>query len=144
MLKILISNLTNNTMPAKSIRQTVTIKAKPHDIYEALMDSKKHAKFSGAPAKISRAVGGKFTAYGDYIEGVNLELKKDRKIVQQWRGSDWKKGIYSKVSYTLIPVKRGTKLVFYQSGVPGEYHLESINKGWIDYYWTPIKKMLEK
>jgi activator of HSP90 ATPase len=129
-------------MPTKSIRQTVTIKAKPHDVYEALMDSKKHAKFSGSPAKISRMEGGKFTAYGDYIEGVNLELKKDRKIVQQWRGSDWEKGVYSKVTYTLNPAKGGTKLVFYQSGVPERY-IQAIKKGWIDFYWTPMKKMLE-
>lgn len=130
-------------MAAKSIRQTVTFKAKPHDVYEALMDSKKHAKFSGSPAKISRVEGGKFTAYGDYIEGVNLELKKDRKIVQQWRDSDWEKGVYSKVTYKLNSAKGGTKLVFHQSGVP-EKDCESIKKGWIDFYWTPMKKMLEK
>lgn len=130
-------------MAAKSIRQTVTFKAKPHDVYEALMDSKKHAKFSGAPASISREVGGKFTAYGDYIEGTNLQLKKDKKIVQEWRGSDWKKGLISKVIYNLSPVKGGTRLTFYQSGVPGGQY-ESIKKGWLDFYWTPLKKMLEK
>ena len=56
----------------KTIRQTVTIKARPHAVYEALMDSRKHAAFSGLPARISRVRGGRFTAYGPYLSGVNL------------------------------------------------------------------------
>ena len=46
---------------SKSIRQTVTFKASPHAIYEALMDSKKHSEFTGGEAKISRKIGGKFS-----------------------------------------------------------------------------------
>jgi len=42
---------------SKTIRQSVTIKASPHAVYEALMDSRKHAAFSGMPARISRKVG---------------------------------------------------------------------------------------
>ena len=53
---------------SKLIRQTVTFKATPHEVYEALMDSRKHAKFTGDQANISRKVGGKISAYGDYID----------------------------------------------------------------------------
>ncbi|MBM2832567.1 MAG: YndB domain-containing protein, partial [Dehalococcoidia bacterium] len=59
------------------------------------MDSRKHAKFTGDSATISREIGGKFTAYGDYAEGINLELVPDKKVVQSWRGSDWPEGHYS-------------------------------------------------
>src|SRR6266498_3601 len=55
-------------MRTKTIRQSVTFNVVPHEVFEALMDSKKHAKFTGAPAKISRKIGGKFMAHGDYIE----------------------------------------------------------------------------
>jgi uncharacterized protein YndB with AHSA1/START domain len=58
----------------KTIQQSVTLKVSPHEVYEALMDSRKHSKFTGEEASISREVGGKFSAYGDYITGVNLEL----------------------------------------------------------------------
>ena len=37
-------------MDTKTVKQTVTFKASPHDVYEALMDSKKHAKFTGDKA----------------------------------------------------------------------------------------------
>ena len=98
----------------KSIKQTLIIKASTHQIYEALIDSKKHSKFTGAAAKISKKVGGKFNAYDRYINGINLELTKDKKIVQSWRASDWPSNHYSTVIYLLKPMKSGTKLIFSQ------------------------------
>lgn len=32
----------------KTIEQSVTFNASPHDVYEALMDSEKHSQFTGA------------------------------------------------------------------------------------------------
>jgi hypothetical protein len=49
-----------------------------------LMNSRKHSKFTGAKAIISHKVGGKFSAYGKYIQGINLELVPARRIVQAW------------------------------------------------------------
>ena len=85
-------------METKNIRQTVTFRARPHDVYELLMDSRKHSKLAGDEAKISRKVGGKYHI-GDYIDGVNLELVPDEKIVQTWHGSDWPAGHYSRVTF---------------------------------------------
>lgn len=45
-------------MKTKTIKQTIFFKAEPHDVYEALMDSKKHSKFTGDKAVISRKEGG--------------------------------------------------------------------------------------
>lgn len=130
-------------MKTKTIKQQVTIKVKPNDVYEALMDSKKHSKFTGGKASISRKVGGKISVYGDYIDGVNLELIPGKKIVQSWRGNDWHQGHYSKATFSFKTVKSGTKLTFTQSGVPDDQY-EPIKQGWIDYYWKPMKEMLEK
>ena len=46
-----------------TIRQTVTFNASPHDVYEMIMDSKKHESLSGEKASISREVGGAFRAW---------------------------------------------------------------------------------
>lgn len=130
-------------MDTKNLRQSVTFKAKPIDVYEALMDSRKHSKFTGSKARISREVGGKFSAYDNYCWGENLELKKNKKIVQTWRSYKWPEGHYSKATFSLNPVREGTRLSFYQSGIPSD-EFESIKRGWIEHYWTPMKKMLEK
>jgi len=129
-------------MKTKTIRQTVTFACTPHEFYEIIMDSKKHMLHMGDPAKISRKVGGKFMASGGYIEGKNLELVKDTKIVQSWRGSDFPKGHMSTVTFELKKVKAGTKLIFTHEGVP-EKNYKNIDSGWKTYYWNKIKLRLK-
>ncbi len=129
-------------MKTKNLKQSVSFKAKPLEVYSALMESKKHAKFSGAPAKISPKVGGKFTAYDGYINGENLELVKDKKIVQTWHAASWPEGHFSKVTFNFKPFEGGTKLLFFHTGIPDTAY-ESIKKGWYEHYWELMKKMLD-
>ena len=128
----------------KTIEQSVTFNASPHDVYEALMDSEKHSRFTGAKAQISREVGSEFSAYDGALSGTILELIPDAKIVQSWRGSDegWAPGHYSTATFTLEAVDGGTRLSFVQTGVP-EQVFEAISEGWQTYYWAPMKQMLE-
>lgn len=128
-------------MGNKTIRQTATFKASPHEVYEILMDSKKHSELTGSEAHVVRRVGSKFSAYGGDIQGTNLELVPDQKIVQSWRYSDWPEGHYSRVTFLLKEVPNGTHLAFTQTGVPDEFY-EDIAQGWKDYYWEPMKEML--
>ena len=131
-------------MRTRTIRQTATIKAAPHEVYETLMDSRKHSELTGDKAVISRTVGGKFTSFDGWAEGTNLELTPDEKIVQTWRGSDWPEGHYSRATFLLAGGGDGaTKLSFVQTGVPEDVY-EDVKKGWRDYYWKPLKAMLEK
>jgi activator of HSP90 ATPase len=128
---------------AKLIQQTVTFKAGPHEVYEALMDSAKHAAFSAGAAEISREVGGGFSAYDGYISGKNLKLISDREIVQSWRAVDWPEGKFSTVTFILLPIPEGTRLNFTHADVPDGTE-EEFTQGWIDNYWTPLKAMLEQ
>ena len=131
-------------MKTKNIKQNIIIKAAPREIYETLMDSKKHSEFTGGEAKINPKVGGKFTAYDGYAEGKNLELAPDKKIIQSWRASDWPEGHFSTVTFLLKKNGKGsTKLEFSQKEIPREF-TKDISDGWKEYYWKPIKKMLEK
>jgi activator of HSP90 ATPase len=130
-------------METKTIRQVATFKASPHEVYELLMDAKKHSKFTGGKAVIGRNVGETFSIYEGDITGTNLELEPDRKIVQSWRYSDWPKDHFSKVTFSIKEISTGTYLNFTQSGVP-EDKADEIAQGWKDYYWEPMKKMLEK
>ena len=129
-------------METKNIKQSVTIKASPNDVYEALMDQKKHAKFTKHKAIISRKVGGKFSAFDGYCGGVNLELVEGKKIVQSWRENDWPENHFSTITFTFTKTPGGTKLFFTQTGIP-ENREEDLKKGWKDYYWAPMKAMLE-
>lgn len=127
----------------KTIRQTRTFKATPHEVYELLMDSRKHSRLTGSKAVISRKVGGKFSVYEGEIEGTNLELVPDERLVQSWRYHDWPVGHYSTATFSLKEFQGGTRLTFAQTGVPDE-HYDDIKRGWREYYWAPMKRMLEE
>jgi activator of HSP90 ATPase len=129
-------------METKTIKQSVTFKTSPHEVYETLMDEKRHAEFTEGEAIISRKLGGKFSTFDGYAEGINVELEQDKKIVQTWRAEDWPEGHYSKATFALTKTEVGTRLTFTQTDVPEEFAAE-IAQGWKDYYWGPMKKMLE-
>ena len=130
-------------MKTRTINQTVTFKASPMDVYEMLMDSKKHGSLSGLKAKISKKVGGKFTAWQDHIEGFNLLVMPGEKIVQAWRATGWWPNHYSIAIFDITKVKTGAKLKFTQIGIPPNRYSGHF-RGWIETYWTPMKEILEK
>jgi uncharacterized protein YndB with AHSA1/START domain len=128
----------------KTIEQEIVIHATPSKVFEALIDQKKHARFTGEPAKISRRVGGAFTCYGGYIKGITLELVPAKRIVQAWRSRNWPKGVYCIVRFELSKSSGGrTKLRFSQIGVPADDYKEK-NAGWKSHYWKPLKGILAK
>ena len=127
-------------MKTKTLQQTIGFKASPREVYDMLMNSKKHRSLSGEPAKISQKVGGKFTAWGSHITGFNLALIPGKKIVQAWRATGWSPDHYSIVTYDLEKVGDGTKLKFTQIGVPPNRY-SGHYRGWIETYWTPMKEI---
>ena len=132
-------------METKTIEQTVDFDASPHDIYEMLMDSDKHTQFTGAPAVISREVGGEFTAMGGGLSGKNVELAPGEKIVQSWRAQAdyWPEGHFSTATFAMQEREGGgTVLKFTHTGVPAEGY-DEISKGWHDYYWSKIGETLK-
>ncbi|HEV8050163.1 MAG TPA: SRPBCC family protein [Thermoplasmata archaeon] len=122
-----------------SVHQEVQFAATPKQVYDALMVSREHAKFTGVPAKISPVEGGEFHCFDGSIEGRNVSLIPGQRIVQAWRISEWEDGVYSIVRFELEKTKGGTKLVFDHTGVP-EDALEGITQGWFDHYWDNLTK----
>ena len=127
----------------KKITQTMIFKAPVHDVYELLMDSKKHSAFTGEKAVMSRKAKGRFTAYGKYISGKNIIIVKDRKIVQDWRASDWPRGTFSRITFDFAKSGNSTKMKFTQEGVPQD-QFEDVKQGWKEFYWGPMKDYLKK
>jgi activator of HSP90 ATPase len=125
-------------MSAKTIRQTVKLPVSAAEVYEALMDSRKHARLTGSSARISRKILGAFSTFGGYASGINLDLVPHRKITQSWRASDWEPGAYSTVTFLLEPAgKKACVLKFVHHDVPRE-HAASIADGWRQYYWEAL------
>lgn len=127
-----------------TIKQQIVVSASPEEVYEALIDSKKHSEFTGSKATGKPIVGGRFTAWEGYISGKNLELEKGKRIVQEWTTTEWPKNYPpSKLEIVLKKKDKGTELTFVQSDVPADQAKE-IEQGWIDFYWEPLKNYFQK
>jgi activator of HSP90 ATPase len=129
-------------MKTKTLQQKVRFRASPTEVYEMLMDSRKHRSLSGMPAKISKKIGGRFTAWGSHITGFNLALLPGRKIVQTWRATGWWPDHYSIAIFDIKKIRTGSRLEFTQIGVP-PHRYSGHYRGWIEAYWTPMKELLE-
>ena len=129
-------------MKTKTLQQKVRFRASPTEVYEMLMDSGKHRSLSGMPAKISKKVGGRFTAWGSHITGLNLALLPGRKIVQAWRATGWWPDHYSIAIFDIKKIRGGSRLEFTQIGIP-PHRYSGHYRGWIEAYWTPMKETLD-
>lgn len=125
----------------KTIRQTEFIPSvTPVQIYDALLDGKKHSKMTGAKATGNSHVGSEFTAWDGYISGTNLELDKGKRILQDWQTTEWPEGAPpSQLEWTFVEKDGGTEVTLVHSKVPAG-QVESYRQGWLDYYWTPMKE----
>src|SRR5262249_34244132 len=139
---------------AAAIHQEVVFKAKPERVYEALTDAARFEQVTRLSAamregmtlgtkatRISREIGGDFVLFGGYIEGRQLFLAPNRRIVQAWRTAGWNEGDFSTVSFELKAQGSETRLIFDHTGFPtgaGQHLAE----GWRANYWEPLAKYL--
>jgi activator of HSP90 ATPase len=123
---------------------SATIPASPRDIYDAWLDSRRHAAMTGGKAKMSKTVGAKVSAWDGYILGENRALVPGKRIVQSWRTTKFtEKDGDSTIAVTLKPVKGGTRLTLVHSNVP-DLHTSYQNGGWQTHYFEPMKTYFGK
>ncbi len=127
----------------KTIKQEVYFNANLVEVYETLVDEKKHSEITGAAAKGTAKEGGRFSAWDGYISGKNLKLVKGKKIVQEWKTTEWPAGAGpSRLEFTLKPKNGGTLLSMVHSKVPAE-QAKAYDEGWKDNYWELMKKYFD-
>lgn len=131
-------------MKTKTIKQSATFHAKPIEVYELIMDAKKHSAFTGTKVRMSNKIKGKFEVFDGYCHGYNIALVEGSKIVQAWHFKEegWPDDYFSICTFTFEKVKEGTKLSFIQEGVP-EHKFDDLSRGWKEFYWEPMKAYLK-
>jgi len=131
-------------MKTKSIRQTVTFNAAPEVIYDLIMNEKKHSEFSGSKAVISTIPNGKFSVFGGYCTGHNIELERGKKIVQAWHFAEdgWPDDHFSICNFEFEKSGEKTILRFLQTEVP-DHKVGTLRDGWKEFYWDAIKAYLK-
>ena len=124
----------------EKLRLSATIPAKPEEIYESWLDSRKHSEMTGSEAKVLPRINGKFTAWDGYIQGTTIEMELNRRIVQRWRTTDFPSNSPdSVVEVVLEEVENGTKVVLIHTDIP-EGQREDYKTGWKEFYFDPMKE----
>ena len=90
------------------IQQSVLFRSSPQVLFDLYLDSRRHSLSTGAPATISRKVGGKFKAFEGQLEGKNLLIVPGKQIVQLWRATHWRKRAALKSTSSTLAFPRTT------------------------------------
>ena len=128
---------------SKTILQDVLFKnTLSKDLYAIYMNEDKHSVATGAPAQIADTEGSNFSAHSGYITGKNLQLIKDRLIVQSWRAQSWSSDdIDSTFIIYLEQQGKDTLLHAIHANVP-DTAFADLDAGWHKMYWEPFKLYL--
>ncbi|MCJ7468510.1 MAG: SRPBCC domain-containing protein [Maribacter sp.] len=114
------------------------INARPEKILKTWLSSEGHTNMTGGAALVSDKIGANFSAWDGYIEGRNLELEPNRRILQSWRTSDFNVDEKdSRIEILLKEVDGQTELTLIHTHVPesGEHY----KKGWENHYFKPMR-----
>jgi activator of HSP90 ATPase len=131
-------------MKFDSITASAVIPAEPKAVYAAWMSGKGHSEMTGSPAKVSARAGGKFSAWDGYIFGTTLEMKPPSRVLQSWRTTEFAdEDPDSLLEVLLAKAKGGTKLTLKHTNIPAGQG-PSYKKGWIDFYFKPMKEYFQK
>ena len=123
-----------------TIRQSEFIPAAPSAVYQAFVDARTHTAFTGAGATFERREGGRFSLADGYITGKFLRLQNSRRIVQEWKTSEWPADAPpSLLELRFVPRENGTEVQMVQTHVPAA-QASRYKKGWTDHFWTPLKQ----
>ena len=125
----------------KQIQQTYTINAPVSKVWQALTDAAVAEQWGAAPAKVDAREGGEFSYWDGDIHGIYTKLVPEKLIEQDWYGHDnptWKYNVI----FTFEGDDTSTTVHMTYSGeiLDGQKDV----KDWQDYYFGPIKELLEK
>ena len=115
------------------------IPASPKEVYKAWLSSTAHSEMTGGDAKVSAEVGDTFEAWDGYITGRNLILEASKRIIQQWRTSEFKEDEKdSLLEIFFAEEDEGTRITIRHSELPE--HGMQYKQGWVDSYFNPMKE----
>jgi len=118
---------------------TTTLNAGAKEVYDAWLDSESHSKMTGGEAEIHDAVGAPFSAWDGYIEGRNIALDTNKRIVQSWRTSEFEEGEEDSQIEILLEESNGQTiltLIHTNLSESGEHYIN----GWKDHYFAPMQE----
>lgn len=127
----------------KQFEQTYTINAPVSKVWQALTDASVAEQWGAVPAKVDAREGGEFSYWDGDIHGTYTKLVPEKIIEQDWFEHEYPERLH-KVAFTLENKSDTTTAVHLVQTDIGDDEFASMIEGWSDYYFDPIKELLEK
>src|SRR5579871_6215494 len=125
----------------KNLKKNYKIKASIEEIWKALTDPEYINNWGAGPnVKMDENIGTDFSLWDSEISGKNIEVKRNQKLVQEWKDRDCPKDAKpSIVTFMIFSNGEFVDLVLHHENIP-DSSFDSINNGWDEYYLGPLKK----
>jgi uncharacterized protein YndB with AHSA1/START domain len=121
-----------------ALERSAVVPASCETIFDAWIDGAGHAAMTGADASSEPEVGGRFTAWDGYIEGVHEILERPHRIVQRWRTVEFPEDAPdSRLELRFTTEGDGTRVHILHSEIPAGQG-EQYEQGWHDHYLAPM------
>ena len=124
----------------KQINKIYSINAAINEVWEALTNAELINQWHAGPAEFDLREGGTFSLWGGDIHGTNTKVVPNDLLEQDWY-SGQPESCY-KVSFKLSEKDGNTTVELLHKNVPEE-EFEDFSDGWQEYYFDPIKQLLE-
>lgn len=121
-------------------KYVLTITATPEEVFAALTNPFQIEIWSGYPAEMKPEKGFIFSLWEGDICGINIDVKQNRLLVQEWFFGETEKS--SIVTLQLKKDGDRTRVELMHTNIPDDVY-EEIVEGWKEYYLGAIKGMLE-
>jgi uncharacterized protein YndB with AHSA1/START domain len=128
-------------MATETIELSRFLPATPDRVYLAWLNGRDHTAMTGSKATVASAeVGGAFTAWDGYIDGVHVALEPGRRIVQAWRSDDFPADApESYLELLLEPAPGGSQVTLRHRELPAGQG-PGVLAGWDEFYFTPMER----
>lgn len=123
----------------KTFKNTYSLNADIEDVYSALTNPVTIELWSGYPAVMEHRPGSLFSMWEGDIEGMIIELKENKKIVQEWFFGD--RDERSIATIILIRDFGKTQITIEHTNIPDDAY-ENISTGWSEYIIGAIERFL--
>lgn len=121
------------------VYHTVYYQKPPEEVWKMFTQPK---SWTGKECDFSEKAGGKFTYYDNIIEGTNLYIQTNKRLLQSWRQNDWPSGKSSTVRINIEPDgNNGTQLILLQQDIPPSF-IKKTDELWNSLFWKPMGGVL--
>ena len=123
------------------VYHTVFFQKSPEEVW-TVMTQPGGPEWPGGVKEFSEKPGGKFSYLDGAVEGSNLYVQANRKLLQSWRHVDWPTGKSSTVRITAEPEgQNSTQLIMLQQDVPPAF-IKKTDELWSAHFWKPMGGVL--